>query len=45
MYNFYSKNNIKYSDVSGKIIKILPVLLIRKMKFLFTIIIFFMKIG
>ena len=28
MYNFYSKNNIKYSDVSGKIIKILPVLLL-----------------
>ena len=27
MYNFYSKNNIKYSDVSGKIINILPILL------------------
>ena len=27
MYNFYSQNNIKYSDVSGKILKILPVLL------------------
>ena len=27
MYNFYSKNNIRYSDVSGKILKILPVLL------------------
>ena len=24
MYNFYSKNNIKYSDVTGKILKILP---------------------
>lgn len=28
MYNFYSQNNIKYSDVSGKILKILPVLLL-----------------
>ena len=27
MYDFYSKNNIRYSDVSGKIIKILPVLI------------------
>ena len=27
MYNFYNQNNIKYSDVSGKILKILPVLL------------------
>ena len=27
MYNFYSQNNIKYSDVTGKIIKIIPVLL------------------
>ena len=27
MYNFYSQNNIKYSDVTGKIIKIMPVLL------------------
>ncbi len=27
MYNFYSKNNIRYSDVSGKIIRILPVLI------------------
>ena len=27
MYNFYSQNNIKYSDVTEKIIKILPVLL------------------
>ena len=24
MYNFYSQNNIRYSDVSGKILKILP---------------------
>ena len=28
MYNFYSENNIKYSDVSGKTLKILPVLLL-----------------
>ena len=28
MYNFYSRKNIKYSDVSGKIVKILPVLLL-----------------
>ena len=28
MYNFYSKNNIKYSDVTGKILKILPVLIV-----------------
>ena len=28
MYNFYSRNNIKYSDVSGKILKILPVLIL-----------------
>ncbi len=28
MNNFYSQNNIKYSDVSGKIVKILPVLLL-----------------
>ena len=27
MYNFYIQNNIKYSDVTGKIINILPVLL------------------
>ena len=26
MYNFYSQNNIKYSDVSGKTLNILPVL-------------------
>ena len=24
MYNFYSQKNIRYSDVSGKIVKILP---------------------
>tara|TARA_B100001564_G_C20629699_1_gene666511 strand:+ start:39 stop:1085 length:1047 start_codon:yes stop_codon:yes gene_type:complete len=29
MYNYYSQNNIKYSDVSGKILKILPVLLLK----------------
>ena len=28
MYNFYSQNNIKYSDVSGKTLNILPVLII-----------------
>ena len=28
MYNFYNQNNIKYSDVSGKILKILPVLIL-----------------
>ena len=27
MYNFYTKNNIKYSDVSGKSIEILPILI------------------
>ena len=27
MYNFYNQNNIKYSDVSGKILIILPVLI------------------
>ena len=27
MYDFYSKKNIRYSDVSGKIVKILPVLI------------------
>ena len=30
MYNFYSQNNIRYSDVSGKILKILPVLLLNE---------------
>ena len=29
MYNFYNQNNIEYSDVSGKILKILPVLLLK----------------
>jgi len=28
MYNFYNQNNIKYSDISGKTLNILPVLLI-----------------
>ena len=28
MYNFYSRKNIRYSDVSGKILNILPVLII-----------------
>ena len=28
MYNFYSRNNISYSDVSGKNIEILPILTI-----------------
>ena len=45
MYNFYSQNNIKYSDVTGKSLKILPVLILDNKKFLFMIIIFFMKIG
>ena len=35
MYNFYSKNNIKYSDVSGKILKILPVLLLKDEIFIY----------
>ena len=35
MYNFYSKNNIKYSDVSGKIIKILPVLIVEDETFIY----------
>ena len=35
MYNFYSKNNIKYSDVSGKILKILPVLLLNDEIFIY----------
>tara|TARA_B100001093_G_scaffold45606_1_gene38768 strand:- start:1361 stop:2413 length:1053 start_codon:yes stop_codon:yes gene_type:complete len=30
MYNFYSKNNVRYSDVRGKNIKILPILLNEK---------------
>ena len=44
MYNFYSKNNIKYSDVSGKIIKILPVLIVEDETFIYDKN-FFMKIG
>ncbi len=35
MYNFYNQNNIKYSDVSGKIIKILPVLLLNDEAFIY----------
>ena len=35
MYNFYSQNNIKYSDVSGKILKILPVLLLNDEIFIY----------
>ena len=35
MYNFYSKNNIKYSDVTGKILKILPILIIADETFIY----------
>ena len=35
MYNFYSKNNIKYSDVTGKILKILPVLIVGDETFIY----------
>ena len=35
MYNFYSQNNIKYSDVSGKILKILPVLMLGDQTFIY----------
>ncbi len=35
MYNFYSLNNIKYSDVRGKSIKILPVLLLNNEIFIY----------
>ena len=35
MYNFYSKNNIRYSDVSGKILKILPVLILNEEIFIY----------
>ena len=35
MYNFYSENNIKYSDVSGKTLKILPVLLLNDEIFIY----------
>ena len=30
MYDFYSKKNVRYSDVRGKNIKILPILLVKK---------------
>jgi len=35
MYNFYNQNNIKYSDVSGKILKILPVLILKNEIFIY----------
>ena len=35
MYNFYNRNNIKYSDVSGKILKILPVLILNNEIFIY----------
>ncbi len=35
MYNFYSQNNIKYSDVSGKTLKILPVLILNDEIFIY----------
>ena len=35
MYDFYNKNNIKYSDVSGKILKILPVLFVNDKVFIY----------
>ncbi len=35
MYNFYSKNNIKYSDVTGKILKILPILIVADEPFIY----------
>ncbi len=35
MYNFYSQNNIRYSDVSGKILKILPVLFLNNEVFIY----------
>ncbi len=35
MYIFYSKNNIRYSDVSGKIIKVLPVLILEDEVFIY----------
>ena len=35
MYNFFSKNNIKYSDVTGKILKILPVLIVEDETFIY----------
>ena len=35
MYDFYNQNNIKHSDVSGKILKILPVLLLNDEIFIY----------
>ncbi len=35
MNNFYNQNNIKYSDVSGKILKILPILLLKDEIFIY----------
>ncbi len=35
MYNFYSQKNIRYSDVSGKILKILPVLILNEEIFIY----------
>ncbi len=35
MNNFYNQNNIKYSDVSGKILKILPVLMLNNDIFIY----------
>ena len=35
MYNYYSQNNIKYSDVSGKTLNILPVLIIEDKIFIY----------
>jgi len=35
MYNFYSKNSIKYSDVTGKILKILPILMVADETFIY----------
>ena len=44
MYNYYSQNNIKYSDVSGKTLNILPVLIIEDKIFIYDNN-FFIKIG
>ena len=44
MYNFYVINNIKYSDVSGKVLQILPVLLSCEEIFIYDNN-FFMRIG
>ena len=44
MYNFYNQNNIEYSDVSGKILKILPVLLLKDEIYVYDNN-FFMKTG